>query len=68
MLTMGKKGMLWFGMGAYVKPADLSLEKDAAQDELPNNHLVETVWICMMRKSTTMKSFKKDVKSTMVKC
>ena len=24
----GKKGMLWFGMSAYVKPADLSLDKD----------------------------------------
>ena len=35
----GKMGMLWFGMSAYVKPAaDLSLEKDAAQDELLNNH------------------------------
>ena len=32
-----KKGMLWFGMGAYVKPADLSLDKDAAHDELPKN-------------------------------
>ena len=25
-------------MGAYVKPTDLGLEKDAAQDELLNNH------------------------------
>ena len=33
----GKKGMLWFRMGAYVKPADLSLDKDAAHDELPKN-------------------------------
>ena len=30
--------MLWFGMGAYVKPVDSCLEKDAAQDELLNNH------------------------------
>ena len=33
--------MLWFGMGAYVKPADLSLDKDTAHDELPKNKELE---------------------------
>ena len=33
--------MLWFGMGVYVTPADISLEKDAAQNEL-------VMWSCMM--------------------
>ena len=35
--------MLWFGMGVNVKPADISLEKDAAQNEL-------VMWSCMMAK------------------